>query len=455
MIDRVAKALFLVGAAALLALAGVVVGLHRLPPARQIEAGLAAARDWQRNWRSYLGVEPTKYLRQARYPGEGVVLHRPEAAQPGVTLMTGLWDSTVGLSLRALDGRELHRWRLAFSAAWPEPSHLRPEEIPFNDWDTHIHGAVLFPGGDVAFNLEYVGLVRLDRCSRVVWRLPYRTHHAVSLDEHGNLWAVGVKQRHERATGRFPGLVPPFMEESLVQISPDGRLLREISLLDVIYRSGYEGVLFATGKDEVRLESADPLHANQVEALPSAMAGAFPLFEAGDLLVSMRELNLLMVVDGETERVKWAKTGPWLRQHDPHFLPDGRISVLDNRRIARAGGKRAGEPRFASRLLAVEPGSGRVSVVFEGSGEHPFYTRIMGKHQYLPNGNILVSEPIAGRAFEITPGGEMVWSYVSRFDEGRVAVLEQATRYPEAYAAFAGAACPKDAPQQPQIAADR
>jgi hypothetical protein len=29
--------------------------------------------------------------------------------------------------------------------------------------------------------------------------------------------------------------------------------------------------------------------------------------------------------------VKWSQTGPWLRQHDPDFLSDGRILVYDNR----------------------------------------------------------------------------------------------------------------------------
>jgi hypothetical protein len=454
MIDRVAKTLFLFGLAVLLALAGIVAGLYRLPPARQVEASIAAIKDWKGYWRSYLGIRPSKYLRRAPYPGDGVVLHRPGEVQPGVTLMTGLWDSMAGLTLRTLDGKELHRWRFVFSQLWPDTPHLSPEEIPFNDWDTHIHGAVLYPEGDVVFNFEYAGLTRLDRCGRVVWRLPYRTHHAVSTDEHGNLWAVGIKQRHVEATDRFPGLAPPFAEESIVQVSPtDGRILREISLLDVIYGSSYEGVLFATGQDEVLLESEDPLHANHVEVLPSSMDAAFPLFDAGDILVSMRELNLLMVIDGKTAKVKWAKTGPWLRQHDPHFLPNGQISVFDNRRIDNPGHAAGGKPRFASRLVTVDPQSGRVSVVYEGTLEQPFFTPIMGKHQYLPNGNILISEPLAGRAFEITPDGRMVWSFISRFNADRISILEQATRYPESYAAFTGAACPEAESDQDRIAA--
>ena len=68
----------------------------------------------------------------------------------------------------------------------------------------------------------------------------------------------------------------------------------------------------------------------------------------------------------------------------------------------------------------------------------------MGKHQYLPNANILVSEAEGGRVFEITPAGKMVWSFVNRYDEDQVAVIEQATRYPAEYAAFTAEACPAD-----------
>ena len=444
MLDRIAKALFVLGLAALVVLAGVVVGWYRLPPAPQIDASVDALQDWRTNWRSYLGLEPVKFLRKARYPGEGVVVFEPERAQPGVTLMTGLWGSLPGLSLRALDGKELHRWPVRFSEIWPDAPHLPSDEVPFNDIDTHVHGALLFPNGDVVFNFEYRGLVRLDRCGNVVWRLPRRTHHSVTIDEHGDLWVPSVKAEHEAPSDRFPRLRPPFSEDSILQVSAtDGKVLREISLLDVLYGSSYEGALFPNAERYVHLTAADPLHLNHVEPLPSAIAAAFPLFEAGDLLVSMREINLLLVIDPKTEKVKWAKTGPWVRQHEPHFLPNGRIAVFDNRQIENPPDRAAtGKPPFASRLLTVDPSSGRVTVVYEGTLEHPFYTDIMGKQQHLPNGNILVTESTAGRAFEITPEGRTVWSFVNRFDADRVALVEQATRYPESYAAFAAEACP-------------
>jgi Arylsulfotransferase (ASST) len=65
----------------------------------------------------------------------------------------------------------------------------------------------------------------------------------------------------------------------------------------------------------------------------------------------------------------------------------------------------------------------------------------MGKQQYLPNGNLLITESQAGRAFEMTAGGDIVWTYINRWDEDEVAWISEATRYPPEYAAFAEEPC--------------
>jgi hypothetical protein len=59
------------------------------------------------------------------------------------------------------------------------------------------------------------------------------------------------------------------------------------------------------------------------------------------------------------------------------------------------------------------------------------FTSIRGKHQILPNGNILMVEFAAGRILEVDASGELVWEYVNRYDAETVAEVSQATRYSE------------------------
>lgn len=443
------RAVFGLGLAVFVFLAGLAVGWYRLPPTPQIDEAIAAAQDWKQHWRSYTGMLPTKYLRAADPPGPDHPTEATPDAQPGVTLLAGLFDNAVGVVLVDLDGRILHRWRISFSEIWDDADHLSPPEVPFNDWDTMIHGAVLMPNGDLIISFENQGMARLDSCGRVLWRLPYRTHHTVTLDDAGNLWAMGLREIISRPDPRFPGMHPPFRDETIVQISPsDGRILQEISLLEIIYGSRYEGVLFANGLDvpaSRAWEVLDPLHANHVEILSKALAPAFPMFAAGDILISMRNINLVAVVDGRTHQIKWSQTGPWVRQHDPHFEANGTISVFDNHRLPNAPAWAKGHPRLASRIVAIDPRNDKISVLFEGSDQQPFYTDVMGKHQNLANGNLLITEPLAGRAIEVTADGRTVWWYVNRYDAEHVAKISQATRYPADYAAFAAEGCPPTA----------
>ena len=63
----------------------------------------------------------------------------------------------------------------------------------------------------------------------------------------------------------------------------------------------------------------------------------------------------------------------------------------------------------------------------------PFYTDIMGKHQWLPNGNLLITESRQGRAFEINPQGEVVWEYMNYVDRRVVDLVEEVQRLPPEY----------------------
>lgn len=220
-----------------------------------------------------------------------------------------------------------------------------------------------------------------------------------------------------------------------------GEILQEISLIAPFYRSGYEGLLFSRkegGKTiSQSVSDGDFLHLNDVEILSSKKAPTFRDFNAGDIMLSFRHINTILILDGSTHEVKWAMTYPFIGQHDPDFTSRGSITVFDNQ-----SGEISGKPVFAgSRIVEIDPRQRTVKVLAPLSPESKFFTNERGKHQLLPNGDMLITEYQGGRVFEMTPTGEVVWTYINRLDKNRVAKVAEGTRYPMNPAAFKDLNC--------------
>ena len=86
-----------------------------------------------------------------------------------------------------------------------------------------------------------------------------------------------------------------------------------------------------------------------------------------------------------------------------------------------------------SRITIVSAPDQKVTTYFEGTPERPFYSIMMGKHQWLPNGNLLIVESCEGRAFEVNLEGEIVWEYHNYVDEGTVGLIDALDRLPFDY----------------------
>ncbi len=430
MLNRVQKVLpvvlFMVSVALVGFGYGLAVGIWHVFPYQIIEDARHTAAEIKVEHRIEKNLQNPSHVYRAIYTENGVRVNDAERSWPGVTLVAGSWKigENWHLAIRLIDsgGGLVHEWVIDPSAIWPKSPH--------DDWgtgsrdekhETYVHGAVLLPGGDVVFNLEYFGLVRLNADAEVVWKLPYRTHHSVTQDEDGSFWVCGMKWRTERIP-RYLGLRTPLVEDFMVKVSPDGEVEREISILDALYQSKYYGLMFMKRGKAVD----DVVHMNDVDVLSSDRAKQFPMFNAGDIMVSLRYINTVLVIDAVTEKVKWSLTHPFMGQHDPDFTADGFITVFDNHldkddRPSDIGG---------SRILKVDPRTKEVTVLYGEKEDQYFFTEGGGKHQHLPNGNILITGARSGRVFEITKDGDVVWDWVtSRWDENSVSEILEGSRY--------------------------
>jgi hypothetical protein len=364
----------------------------------------------------------------------------PAACQPGHTFLA-LWkDGQFRLLLVDFHGRTRHQWHI------PEEVFRKMAETDYSMERGHyqIQGAHLYRDGSVAFNVEFVALVKLDRDSNLLWMLPKQTHHSVLVEPGGDIWAPS-RRYHPWPDRTFAHLQAPYIEDLILRVSPEGEVLETISLLEAIYRGRYQGALLAGAQDYPELALEDPTHLNDVKPITPALArriGGAP----GDLMVSMRTNNTIAVIDRRTGMLRWSLRGPFLRQHDPDMTPRGTLVIFDNRtEIGQHNEARyITEPQSFgySRVIELDPCTQEVLWEYTGSPERPFYSSINGKQQVLANGNLLITETEAGRAFEVTRDGRIVWEYVNRLrDRQRGDLLGRvtgATRVPPDYTAWLG-----------------
>lgn len=347
---------------------------------------------------------------------------------PGLNLVTKLaTDDLIVADIMDAQGNTLHRWELDWFDIWPDADHLHPERAPKQRPGTTIHGAVVMDNGDLVFNYEYMGLVRVDLDGKVVWRLPYETHHSVHLHDDGNLWVSGMKFQTEK-NEFIPHIIPPFWEDTILKVSPEGEILKEWNVPELLRKNGYAGLLHLRSipSYETEVYNLDPTHLNDVETFPSDMKAG--VFNPGDVLISLRNINAVMVFNEDTDEIKSMIIGEFINQHDPDFIDGNTISVFDNNQ-----GDDLNAENFKSRILKFsfkDNIANTKEVFFEGSGKNPFYTQIQGKNQWLPNGNLLITDSLSGRGFELNQQGEMVWQYFNYLDDekklvGRVTEVQR------------------------------
>lgn len=324
----------------------------------------------------------------------GVLAHDRRRAQAGLNFYVS--GDTPEARLVDMDGTLLHRWRVDFDA-------MQDRETARRGLDradlAYVRRAHLFPNGDVLAVLNDMALVKLDAHSRVLWRHFGRPHHDVDVGPDGSVWMIGRVERPFPLPAR--GLV---LDDEIVRLDAAGHELDRLSLSVALLNGGHRRLMEQAGA-RIRTPAApfgDVFHTNSIEVLDGRLADRLPAFRAGALLVSCPSLHIVMVVDMEQRAVTWTLQGDFRYQHHPTVVDAGRLLLFDNQR---------GDDRH-SRVRELDPVSGAELWGYGGSDDEPMYSWCCGTCHRLPNGNTLIVETQAGRAVEVTPGGEIVWEFV-------------------------------------------
>jgi hypothetical protein len=421
-IGRVMTALSILGIGGLCYLYGAAVMFFQLPSSAFLDKSFRGAKAWQERGRSTIPLLDLEEVDEFRKRG-GTRVDQAEKTWDGFTLYT----TTGGARATLIDmrGTLVHRWELPFRQVWPHAPHVKD---PLPDDQIHWFHCYLYPNGDllavyhVDGDTPYgYGLVKLNKNSKLLWAYANNVHHDVDVGEDGTIYTLAQQIVSEPPAG-LDFLPTPYGADSLVILSPEGRELESIPLAEAFVNSPYALILatdnnvltpFGYGPSATPAVNPSPppgftrqkldhksefLHTNSVKVLKGAQAAKFPLFQTGQVLLSLRNLNTIAVLDRHTRSVVWAARGVWKAQHDAEFLENGHLLLYDN----------YGNQKY-TRVVEFDPRTQALPWAYNGENSNSWVAFYRGMKQRLPNDNTLIVDPDARRLLEVTHEKEVVW----------------------------------------------
>lgn len=394
MAKRARNIILIVCAAIASCYAGAVSYVLNIAPAPYIMEAWEGGEYWLKSlnepsWTTTSGKTPSEQETKASFK---IMVHKPGAYE-GYNLINTNTNIT---SLVDMQGNIIYQWNTPFLKVFSNYPHVK---TPTHKLKSYIVSTHLYGNGDLLVNYHGAnetpygyGLAKVDKNSRVLWNYPQNTHHQIHLDSQGKIYALAQQLESPPFEG-FDNIRRRTLVDYIVILSPEGKELKKISLLDAFRKSRY-----APSIANIRTPSWDLTHANSVVPLEPSMAHMFPMFKPGYLLVSINTMSTIAVIDPDTEEVVWAARGKWKLQHTASFLNNGRILLFDN-----VGGG------FKSRVLMIDPQSKRPVWVYGNKPGQRFFTYSVGGVWALPNGNMLIMATWRSRILEITPMKELVW----------------------------------------------
>ena len=196
--------------------------------------------------------------------------------------------------------------------------------------------------------------------------------------------------------------------DDIQEISPGGDVVWEWRSLDHLAGDIADG----------KRRGNDSTHMNSIHELPDNPwhRRGDRRFAPGNILVSVRNLNLVLIIDKTTREIVWRHEAGLDLQHEALMLDDqsarpGHLLIFNNRYASF-------ETDRQSHVLELDPVEGSVTWSYATPG---FFSPTAGAQQPLRNGNLMITSSISGRAFEIDRAGRTVWEWTPPFRLNRPA----------------------------------
>ena len=256
-------------------------------------------------------------------------------------------------------------------------------------------------------------LVKVDMCSHLVWQNQEEVfHHSNEVDSDGNFW-VPSRMHPMALEKRLVGSkVGNYYDDAITKLSPEGKILFQKSVSEILIENGYKYLLFANTHEDSFL--SDPVHLNDIQ--PVLESG--PHWQKGDVFLSIRNQSMAALYRPASNELVWVGTGALARQHDIEILSDSKISIFNNNSFE---GYRGSFVDGFNEMVVYDFATQSYSkYLADAMQQHEVKTVNAGKGQILDSGDLFVEESNFGRLVYFGAGGNLLWSYVNRLDDDKI-----------------------------------
>lgn len=312
-------------------------------------------------------------------------------------------------------GKVMHAWR-CHPDLWNQLQLVK--RVPGISGPISPAGFHLYPDGSLLATFHgqntypfAVGIAKFDRDSKLLWKKELLAHHFFTLDKQGHILVPSMELvSSPMFIGNTAAMINSdngtIYSDQILELDADGNEIDRISVLKILCDSGRHGLL--TQMNSGRLDCEDPTHLNDIRVIDEEQAKSLPGIEAGDLLISLRNLNTLAIVDRQTKQVKWCSSGTTVGQHSPRVYRNG-ILVFDN----LGGDMKLG----GTRLVHIDYQNGQPTTLFPKPGvamPDVCQTTYSGHIDIEQTGShALACITNAGAVWEVDlESGQVVWEYI-------------------------------------------
>jgi hypothetical protein len=325
-----------------------------------------------------------------RRRGTGLRALNRDKAFPGYTLFAPI-NGSGRVYLIDLEGTVVHQWSL------PHPpgsfGYLLPNGNLFYNGKTseNVEGVPWWFKGGIVLEAEPSG--------KIIWEYRHPNHHHDARRlANGNVIVLANLPLPPAVAARVKGGIPGTELAG-------GRILA-----DVIHEVTPQGEIVWTWRAWEHLDPEIDVITSHDKREEWTHANTVGELSDGNLILSFRNLSLVVIVERKTGNIIWRLGRETLsHQHYPNELPNGNILIFDN------GTYRENIALNFSRVIEVTRESKKVVWEYTDTPPQNFFSPYISGAQRLNNGNTLITEGNYGRLFEVTPEKEIVWEYVNPY----------------------------------------